>query len=122
MPGLLSRHPGVEFGLEGASQEEQEFIRNISIASVAALFLIYALIAIPATAGLKKADQKQLVQLLEPVARTWLAYKITQVQTLFEEQITGELLSDARNGQANCRDLMDKAAQSLAQAKEAQLK
>jgi multidrug efflux pump subunit AcrB len=47
IPGLLSRHPGVEYGLEGASLEEVEFMRNISVASVAALFLIYALIAIP---------------------------------------------------------------------------
>ena len=47
IPGLLSRHPGVTYGLEGSSQEEQEFMRNISIASIAALFLIYALIAIP---------------------------------------------------------------------------
>ena len=35
------------YSLEGASLEEQEFIRNVSIASIAALFLIYALIAIP---------------------------------------------------------------------------
>jgi multidrug efflux pump subunit AcrB len=47
IPELLSRNPGVEYGLEGASLEEQEFVRNISIASIAALFLIYALIAIP---------------------------------------------------------------------------
>lgn len=47
IPGLLSRYPGVSFALEGASLEEQEFVRNLSIASVAALFLIYALIAIP---------------------------------------------------------------------------
>jgi len=47
IPGLLARHQGVSFGLEGASQEERDFIRNLSIASVAALFLIYALIAIP---------------------------------------------------------------------------
>lgn len=47
IPGLLSRHPGIAYGLEGASLEEQEFKRNISVASVAALFLIYALIAIP---------------------------------------------------------------------------
>jgi multidrug efflux pump subunit AcrB len=47
IPGLMSRYPGVSFGLEGASLEEQNFKRNISIASVAALFLIYALIAIP---------------------------------------------------------------------------
>jgi len=47
IPSLLSRHAGISYGLEGASQEEREFVRNISIASVAALFLIYALIAIP---------------------------------------------------------------------------
>lgn len=47
VPELLARYPGVSYGLEGASQEEQNFLRNISIASVAAVFLIYALIAIP---------------------------------------------------------------------------
>ena len=47
IPTLLSRYPGVKFGLEGASLEEQNFIKNISVASIAALFLIYALIAIP---------------------------------------------------------------------------
>nr|MDJ0907207.1 efflux RND transporter permease subunit [Woeseiaceae bacterium] len=47
IPGLLSRHPGVNYGLEGASQEELDLVRNLTVASVAALFLIYALIAIP---------------------------------------------------------------------------
>ena len=47
IPQLIARHPGVSFGLEGASEEERNFVRNLSIASVAALFLIYALIAIP---------------------------------------------------------------------------
>jgi multidrug efflux pump subunit AcrB len=47
IPQLLSRHSGVSYGLEGSSKEEQELVRNIMVASVAALFLIYALIAIP---------------------------------------------------------------------------
>lgn len=47
IPELLSRNPGVSYGLEGSSQEEQDFMRNITVASIAALFLIYALIAIP---------------------------------------------------------------------------
>ena len=46
-PGLLSRHAGVSYSLEGASLEEMELIKNLTVASVAALFLIYALIAIP---------------------------------------------------------------------------
>ena len=47
IPELLSRHPGVNYGLEGASQEEVDLLRNLTVASIAALFLIYALIAIP---------------------------------------------------------------------------
>ena len=47
VPGLLSRHPGVSYGLEGASQERLDFLFDLAIAFVAALFLIYALIAIP---------------------------------------------------------------------------
>ncbi len=47
LPELLSRYTGVEFNLTGASLEEQEFIHNLTVASFAALFLIYALIAIP---------------------------------------------------------------------------
>ncbi len=47
IPALLSRYPGVVYGLEGASKEEQDFIANLTVASIAALFLIYALIAIP---------------------------------------------------------------------------
>ncbi|MGI9272037.1 MAG: efflux RND transporter permease subunit [Woeseiaceae bacterium] len=47
VPILLSRYSGVDYGLEGSSKEEQEFFGNLAIASVAALFLIYALIAIP---------------------------------------------------------------------------
>jgi len=47
IPGLLARHSGVEYSLEGASLEEIELGRNLTYASIAALFLIYALIAIP---------------------------------------------------------------------------
>ncbi|HEX7720047.1 MAG TPA: efflux RND transporter permease subunit, partial [Woeseiaceae bacterium] len=47
IPELLSRNAGVTYALEGASLEEREFQRNISVASIAAMFLIYALIAVP---------------------------------------------------------------------------
>ena len=47
LPELLARHSGVEFDLSGASLEEREFVQNLTLASLAALFLIYALIAIP---------------------------------------------------------------------------
>ncbi len=47
IPELLSRYPGVKYGLAGASEELREFIRDLQIAAISALFLIYALIAIP---------------------------------------------------------------------------
>ena len=47
IPELLGRYPGVEYALEGASLEEQEFRRRIVLAAIASLFLIYGLIAIP---------------------------------------------------------------------------
>jgi multidrug efflux pump subunit AcrB len=47
IPELLSRYPGVQYGLEGSSQDQVDFIRKIQIAGLAAMFLIFALIAIP---------------------------------------------------------------------------
>ncbi|MEO0972403.1 MAG: efflux RND transporter permease subunit, partial [Pseudomonadota bacterium] len=47
IPQILARYPGVEYALEGASLEEQQFLNNLIYASIAAMFLIYALIAIP---------------------------------------------------------------------------
>ena len=47
IPELLSRYPGVKYGLEGASQDQIEFLRRIQIAALAAMFLIFGLIAIP---------------------------------------------------------------------------
>ncbi len=47
IPALLSRYSGVEYSLEGASLEEVKLLRNLTYASIVALFLIYALLAIP---------------------------------------------------------------------------
>ena len=53
---------------------------------------LYALIAIPATSSLKKADRQQLQKVLGPVARSWLDSKLSLVQNLFAEHITGQLV------------------------------
>lgn len=52
---------------------------------------LYALVAIPATAGMKRADLKQLEAILGPVARAWLTEKLAAIDTLFETRITGAL-------------------------------
>ena len=53
---------------------------------------LYALFAIPATTGMKKADQKQLEIMLGPIVETWLTHKLKLVQDLFEDHITGGIL------------------------------
>ena len=47
IPELLARHPGVNYGLEGASQDENTLVSELIFSLVVASFLIYALIAIP---------------------------------------------------------------------------
>jgi hypothetical protein len=50
---------------------------------------LYALVAIPVTTRLKKADQQQIKTMLEPIAQAWFNHKLKKVQQLFEETITG---------------------------------
>ncbi len=65
---------------------------KVKLAGLFGLNDLYALVAIPATAGMKKADLKQLESLLAPVARAWLTHKLKAIEALFEEKITGSLL------------------------------
>jgi hypothetical protein len=58
---------------------------------------LYALFAIPVTTGLKKADRKQIEEMIGPIVQTWLNHKLNTVQHLFEENITGEILRCARS-------------------------
>ena len=56
---------------------------------------LYALFAIPATTGMKKADRKQLEIMLEPIVASWLIHKSKIIQDLFEAHITGGILHKA---------------------------
>lgn len=47
LPEMLQKYPGVDFELQGASMEQQKLIANLISASLVAIFLIYALLAIP---------------------------------------------------------------------------
>jgi multidrug efflux pump subunit AcrB len=47
MPALLARYPGVQYSMEGSSQEQEKLMVRIGIFFGVALFLIYGLLAIP---------------------------------------------------------------------------
>ena len=67
---------------------------------------LYALFAIPVTTGLKKADRKQIEEMLGPIVQTWLNHKLKTVQHLFEENITGGILRCARKNIADADPLI----------------
>lgn len=66
---------------------------QVKLAGLFGLNDLYALVAIPATTGLKKADLKQLEYFLVPIAQTWLNNKLEVIQALFEKEISGEVLN-----------------------------
>lgn len=74
---------------------------------------LYALIAIPVTSGTKKADQKQLELLLEPIARTWLNHKTRAVQQLLRQEITGGVLDEAEKILACANELIERINANL---------
>ncbi len=56
---------------------------------------LYALVALPATSGLRAADQTQLEALMGPIAETWLNHKLEVIQTIFQDTISGKTLAKA---------------------------
>lgn len=87
---------------------------KVKLAGLFGLNDLYALVAIPATAGMKKADLRQLESLLAPVARAWLTHKLKAIEALFEEKITATMLQTGQAVLENAAGRIDSMAQSLA--------
>lgn len=68
---------------------------KVKLAGLFGLHDLYALVALPATTGLKQADEKQIKAMLGPLARTWLNDKLKAVSQLLEQHITGDILNAA---------------------------
>ncbi|MCB2148878.1 MAG: dynamin family protein [Deltaproteobacteria bacterium] len=87
---------------------------KVKLAGLFGLNDLYALVAIPATAGMKKADLKQLEALLGPVARAWLTHKLRAIEALFEEKITGSLMQRGQEVAETSADRIASMAENLA--------
>lgn len=90
---------------------------KVKLTGLFGLHDLYALIAIPATAGMSGADRRQLEQMLGPLVQTWLEHKFKVVHDLFEAQISGEVLNTVREAKSRSADLMQQIDQALALAK-----
>lgn len=80
---------------------------------------LYALIAIPATSGMKSADRRLLETMLVPIARAWLSDKAETVQKIFEENLTGALIGRAAQLLDDSRDALAAVDDHLQQCRKA---
>ncbi|MBW2193423.1 MAG: dynamin family protein [Deltaproteobacteria bacterium] len=80
---------------------------KVKLTGLFGLHDLYALVAIPATTGMKSADQKQLEVVLAPIVETWLNNKFKTVQALFEAEISGEIIQTAKTAIADSEKLIE---------------
>jgi hypothetical protein len=80
---------------------------KVKLTGLFGLHDLYALVAIPATTGLKRADQKQLDDMLGPIVRTWLNNKLKEVKNLFEQEITGGIIRAAKDAEDEADTLIN---------------
>jgi len=95
---------------------------KVKLAGLFGLKDLYALVAIPVTRGLKQADRKQLQDMLGPVAQTWLRHKFENVQRIFEQEITGDILRTADQAAGEAERLASAAGDCLARETEGQIR
>ena len=86
---------------------------KVKLTGLFGMKVLYALVAIPATTGLKKADQKQLEALLAPITQTWLGDKLNTIQALFKEEVTGGIFAAADQALEKSAKLIDDVEQTL---------
>jgi hypothetical protein len=89
---------------------------KVKLAGLFGMKDLYALVALPVTRGMKKADRKQLQAMLGPLARTWLQGKSAAVQALFEEALSGDILRTAEEAAAAAGRLSESLSRALARA------
>lgn len=70
---------------------------KVKLAGLFGLNDLYALIAVPATTGLSKADRGRVEEMLVPIAQSWLNNKLRTLRELFEREITGGLIRAAED-------------------------
>jgi hypothetical protein len=94
---------------------------KVKLAGLLGLHDLYALVALPATTGLKRIDESQLGQLLEPLAKAWFDDKLLGVDRLLRAQISGEVLEAANDALREIARLEARIGKEIVACKQAML-
>jgi len=86
---------------------------KVKLTGLFGLHDLYALIAIPATTGLKKADHNQLKEMLGPIIQTWLNNKLEAVRDIFEKEITGGIIQAATDALSSSDKMITQVENSI---------
>ncbi len=98
IPEILANYPTVNYGVEGTSKEQGDFLRQLALAAVGALFLIYGLIAIPT----KSYAQPLVIMTVIPfgiigaIVGHWLLGKTINMMSMYGFiALTGVVVNDS---------------------------
>ena len=98
IPEILADYPSVNYGIEGASKDQADFLSQLGFAAIGALFLIYGLIAIPT----KSYSQPLVIMSVIPfgiigaIIGHWLLGRTINMMSMFGFiALTGVVVNDS---------------------------
>ena len=98
IPEILADYPSVNYGVEGASKDQADFLSQLGFAAIGALFLIYGLIAIPT----KSYSQPLVIMSVIPfgiigaIIGHWLLGRTINMMSMFGFiALTGVVVNDS---------------------------
>jgi hypothetical protein len=74
---------------------------------------LWALVSIPASAGLDETGRQRLSDMLEPVLKKWVENRALIVRRLFEETLSGEVTRKVDETAATAEDLLKRMEAEL---------
>lgn len=98
IPDILADYPSVQYGLEGASKEQADFLRQLGYAALGALFLIYGLIAIPTKSYVQPLVIMSVIPfgIIGAIVGHWLMGKTINMMSMYGFiALTGVVVNDS---------------------------
>ncbi len=117
IPAILADHPSVASGMEGASKDQQDFLEQLMVCAIIALFLIYGLIAIPTKSYIQPLIIMSVIPfgIIGAIFGHWVMDKTINMMSMFGFiALTGVVVNDSlilvdfiNNAKRTGRRLMD---------------
>ena len=98
IPEILSHYSTVQYGVEGASKDQADFLRQLGMAGIGALFLIYGLIAIPTKSYVQPIVIMSVIPfgIIGAIVGHWLLGKTINMMSMYGFiALTGVVVNDS---------------------------